>query len=306
MGRVISCLIKKYRLNYGRLDRIQTATDGETVLQSVATSPPDLILLDVKMPGIDGYEVCRRLKVDVSTQNIPIIFLTSFGADEDQTQGLAMGVVDYIVKPSDFSLIRQRIQTHLELKLHRDQLQQRVNEKERQLGKAHQKEREKDLLMQKILETVPVAIGFIVDRKIVWCNQATTAITGYACAELKGQPTSILYPSAEVAKQVATSYSQLARTGFHSFETFWQTKAGSILEVHVNAAALDKANLSAGAVFSVTDVTAQNRAAKALRVSEDKFSKIFKLSPDSVTLSEISTGKYIDVNQGFISLTGWC
>ena len=85
MGRVISCLIKKYRLNYGRLDRIQTATDGETVLQSVATSPPDLILLDVKMPGIDGYEVCRRLKVDVSTQNIPIIFLTSFGADEDQT-----------------------------------------------------------------------------------------------------------------------------------------------------------------------------------------------------------------------------
>lgn len=285
--------------------QIQVAADGETALHVVATSHPDLILLDVKMPGIDGHEVCRRLKADPLTRDIPIIFLTSFGEDEDQTHGLALGAVDYIVKPSDFSLIRQRIQTHLELKFHRDQLQQQVSEKVSELAIASQKEREMDLLMEKILMSVPVAIGFVVDRKIVWCNQATTEISGYSCAELEGQSTEMLYPSAEVAKQVATIYPDLVRTGFHSFETLWKTKDGHILDIHVNAVALDKKNPSAGTVFSVTDITAQKQADKLLRASEDKFSKIFKLSPDAVSLTEILTGQYIDVNQSFVALSGW-
>ena len=255
---------------------IQTAVDGETALQSVATSPPDLILLDINMPGIDGHEVCRRLKANASTQDIPIIFLTSFGEDEDQTRGLALGAVDYIVKPSDFSLIRQRIQTHLELKFHRDHLQQRVNEKERQLVKAHQKEREKDLLMQKVLMSVPVAISFIVDRKIVWCNRYTTHLTGYRCDELMGQSTRILYPSDEVYQQLSTHYLEIQNGGTSVFNSVWHTKNNEDIKINVHAAALDKNNLSAGVIFAVDDVTDDKVSLLRLAKSEQLYRELFK------------------------------
>ena len=92
------------------------ATDGERAL-ALATAPakPDLILLDVMMSGMDGYEVCRRLKAGTGTSGIPIIFLTAKTEVEDEKRGLELGAVDYIHKPFSAPLVLARVKTHLAL-----------------------------------------------------------------------------------------------------------------------------------------------------------------------------------------------
>ena len=84
------------------------------------TSPPDLILLDVMMPGMDGYEVCRRLKENPKTADIPVIFITARADTEDEQRGLDLGAVDYITKPISPPILAARVRTHLRLKDVRD------------------------------------------------------------------------------------------------------------------------------------------------------------------------------------------
>jgi len=97
--------------------RVKVAHNGERALRLVQGSdPPALVLLDIMMPGMDGYEVCRRLKADPLTESIPIIFLTARSEAEDETRGLSMGAVDYIVKPISPPVVMARIRTQLMLK----------------------------------------------------------------------------------------------------------------------------------------------------------------------------------------------
>ncbi len=104
--------------------KIRLATDGEKALKMArSSSPPDLILLDIVMPKMDGYEVCKLLKKDTTTKNIPVIFITAMAEEEDETKGLAYGAVDYITKPFSLPIVKARIKTHLELKRHRDLLE---------------------------------------------------------------------------------------------------------------------------------------------------------------------------------------
>ncbi|HOW61650.1 MAG TPA: diguanylate cyclase [Candidatus Contendobacter sp.] len=100
------------------------ATDGASALEQAISDPPDLILLDVMMPGLDGYEVCRRLKADPRTINIPVIFLTHLNEEADEKAGLEAGAIDYITKPFRFPIIKARVRNHLELKRRGDLLEQ--------------------------------------------------------------------------------------------------------------------------------------------------------------------------------------
>ncbi|MBF0551314.1 MAG: response regulator [Deltaproteobacteria bacterium] len=95
----------------------RVAVNGETALR-IATSdnPPDLVLLDIIMPGMDGYEVCRKLKADPGTQHIPVIFITAKDREEDQITGFETGAVDYVTKPFSPEIIKARVKTHVELK----------------------------------------------------------------------------------------------------------------------------------------------------------------------------------------------
>ena len=95
---------------------VLAATSGEKALALLARGTvPDLILLDVVMPGMDGYEVCRRIKADSATQDIPVIFVTSLGDAADEEFGLSLGAIDYITKPVNPALVRARVKNHLAL-----------------------------------------------------------------------------------------------------------------------------------------------------------------------------------------------
>ncbi len=94
--------------------RTRVAINGEKALELVfGDTPPDLILLDIMMPGLNGYEVCRRIKAQPQTQDIPIIFVSAMGEVEDETRGLDLGGVDYVTKPISPPIVKARIRTHL-------------------------------------------------------------------------------------------------------------------------------------------------------------------------------------------------
>jgi two-component system sensor histidine kinase/response regulator len=96
------------------------AQDGEGALLSIKSKKPDLILLDIMMPNMDGYEVCKRLKENVDTKDIPIIFLTARAEQEDIIKGLELGAMDYVTKPFNARELLVRVGTHLDLKNARD------------------------------------------------------------------------------------------------------------------------------------------------------------------------------------------
>ncbi|WP_215610956.1 hybrid sensor histidine kinase/response regulator [Leptothoe spongobia] len=91
------------------------ATDGESAIEQAVYSPPDLILLDVMMPGINGFGVCQRLKANIHTQSIPIIFMTALSETVDKVQGLQLGAVDYITKPFQQDEVLARVNLHLKI-----------------------------------------------------------------------------------------------------------------------------------------------------------------------------------------------
>ena len=105
---------------------VKTAPNGELALEIAAASRPDLILLDIVMPVMDGYETCRRLKQDPRLCDIPVIFLTSRNSVEDEEHGFSLGAVDYMLKPVSPPLLKARIKTHLTLKQAREFLQNKM------------------------------------------------------------------------------------------------------------------------------------------------------------------------------------
>ena len=113
--------------------KILVAKNGPSAISIVAKAKPDIILLDIMMPEMDGYEVCRRLKEDSSSKHIPVIFLTALSDVEDEARGLSLGAVDYITKPIHPDLVRARVRNHLELKRYRDRLESMVKARTLQL-----------------------------------------------------------------------------------------------------------------------------------------------------------------------------
>ncbi|AIQ46338.1 chemotaxis protein CheY [Paenibacillus sp. FSL R7-0273] len=100
--------------------KVKVATNGEKALQIAKAAPPDLILLDIMMPGMDGYETCRRLMEDEVLREIPVIFLTAKEEVEDENKGFDSGAVDYITKPISAPILLSRVKTHLTLKRSKD------------------------------------------------------------------------------------------------------------------------------------------------------------------------------------------
>ena len=109
----------------GRQYRVQVAVSGAKALELAARRAPDIVMLDVMMPDMDGYEVCRRLKADARTQDVPVIFLTALNGPEDETRGFEAGGADFVAKPFTPATLLARLQTQLELKAWRDALRDR-------------------------------------------------------------------------------------------------------------------------------------------------------------------------------------
>jgi putative two-component system response regulator len=113
--------------------RIKAATNGTLALKIASSQRPDLILLDIMMPGLDGYEVCTRLKADPATASIPVIFVTAMGDLKDEQKGFEVGAVDYLTKPVQPGIVQARVAAHLALADQRRACEEMVRQRTRQL-----------------------------------------------------------------------------------------------------------------------------------------------------------------------------
>ncbi|MDD5249783.1 MAG: response regulator [Rhodocyclaceae bacterium] len=126
------------------------ARDGKIALLSAQAEPPELILLDVRMPDIDGYEVCRRLKADPRTHDVPVIFLSALRDTEDKVLAFQVGAADYIAKPYQPDEVLARVRTHIELGRLRARLEERVQERTAQYVEAERKLRDSQAQLQQL------------------------------------------------------------------------------------------------------------------------------------------------------------
>ncbi|MBG0788943.1 MAG: response regulator [Desulfovibrionaceae bacterium] len=145
-GRATVLVVDDNRMNIDLLVEILkgdydllAALNGETALEIVQDTLPDIILLDIMMPEMNGYEVCRRLKSDDRTRNIPVIFITAKTQIEDEALGLAIGAVDYITKPVNPAIVQARIKTHLALYRQNRELEAKVRRRTKELEKSKRK-----------------------------------------------------------------------------------------------------------------------------------------------------------------------
>jgi sigma-B regulation protein RsbU (phosphoserine phosphatase) len=145
--------------------RIVAAVNGQRALQLAASEPtPDIILLDVMMPEMDGYEVCTKLKADYRTRDIPIIFVTAMSDTQDETKGFELGAVDYITKPISPPVVSARVKNHLELKMAREilrnqnlVLERRVDERTRELLELQKSEFDLRVAKEKVENELNIA-----------------------------------------------------------------------------------------------------------------------------------------------------
>ncbi|MBE9127611.1 MULTISPECIES: adenylate/guanylate cyclase domain-containing protein [unclassified Coleofasciculus] len=167
--------------------KVLVAQDGESAIQKVEYAKPDLILLDVMMPGIDGFETCRRLKANPSTQDIPIIFLSALSETVDKVKGFELGAVDFITKPVQQEEVKARVITHLTLR----NLQKRLEAQNLQLqGEIQERNRIEKSLRQaeekyrSIFENATEGIfQATLEGQYITANPALARILGYDSPE---------------------------------------------------------------------------------------------------------------------------
>lgn len=137
---------------------VRSAISGELALHAAASELPDLILLDIRMPGMDGFEVCRRIKAQPATQDVPVIFVSAVLETDDKVLGFNLGAVDYVTKPFEREELLARVRTHLELQRLRNHLEDLVEERSAEL-----KQSEKNLKVN-LLESI-AAIAATVEMR---------------------------------------------------------------------------------------------------------------------------------------------
>jgi len=164
--QLIKTLLEKENYN------VKVSTNGKKALDIVRSSQkkPDLILLDIMMPEMDGYEVCKELKKDPNTSNIPIIFVTAKGQSDDETYGLGLGAIDYISKPISTPILLARIKTHLQLHNLLYNLEQTVQEE------IQKRETQEKILMQ---QSKQAAMGEMIDAIAHQWKQPINVINMY-------------------------------------------------------------------------------------------------------------------------------
>ncbi len=221
---------------------IQVALNGETALNIVSSeSQPDLVLLDVMMPGMDGYEVATIMKKDPLTAEIPIIFVTAKIEDEDEARGFDVGAVDYIHKPVKKKVVIQRVRTHLELKFHRERIISDLLGKDRQLTDlASQLDTETKIKMQnmayfkELFKSSPYGIMLVdMNKNIMNVNDAFTNILGYSRQEMLGQQFPMVFAS--LYHECKNFMDRVLEGENVNFETICQHKEG--FQVPVNSLA---------------------------------------------------------------------
>jgi len=228
---------------------VRPANSGELALRSLANRPPELILLDVRMPGMDGFEVCRCLKADPKTRNIPVLFISALQDTESKVLGLKLGAVDFVSKPFQAEEVFARVQTHLLLARTRNALDAMcMHLTERAVERGNDLAAMSSALQAKVAEHLETATKLhlaskaiaaagnaiaVTDKRgaILSMNPAFTAITGYEPIDILGQSPKKLVSTRHAEDFLADIIASLSASGAWSGEVWVKPKSGKLLPV---------------------------------------------------------------------------
>ena len=243
--------------------KVLVAQDGESAIQKVEYAHPDLILLDVMMPGIDGFETCRRLKANPSTQDIPVIFMTALSETVDKVKGFSLGAVDYVTKPVQQEEVRARVTLHLTIR----NLQKKLQEQNLQLQKAEEKYRS---IFENATEGIFQATP---EGRYITANPALARIFGYSSPEI------LMNEITDIGKQLYVEpmrrddlVALMHREDILSdFESQVNRRDGSVIWISENIRTVRDAK---GELLyyegSVTDITERKQSEVALRLARKR------------------------------------
>ncbi len=204
--------------------KVRSVTKGSTALRGAKAAPPDLILLDVKMPEMNGYEVCRHLKADEKTRNIPVIFISALGDVFDKVKAFQMGGVDYITKPFQVEEVLARLDTHLTIR----NLQLKLQQQNTQLQQEIARKTAAEAKFAKAFRACPnpIAIATVAQGQFVEVNHSFLQMSGYLASEVVDHTLEQIYSQSALEiyhKSLEKSQSQ----GFvHNQELEFRTKSG--------------------------------------------------------------------------------
>ena len=181
---------------------VRPAINGVLALRLATMEPqPDIILLDVLMPGMDGYEVCRRLKLDRRTRDIPVIFVTTMSDDQDELKGLQIGAADYITKPISIPIVKARIRTHLALRNVYHEMEEknrRLHEVNDRLSDSMDQLSASEERFRSLVQTIPDIVYKIdAEGRFTFLNRSIERL-GYRQSDLIGKHFSEIIHSADI------------------------------------------------------------------------------------------------------------
>lgn len=194
--------------------QIQIATSGAKGLELASDDPPDLILLDIMMPDMDGYETCRQLKLDPRLRDIPVVFVTAMNDAEAETEGFALGAADYLTKPLNIEIARLRIRNLLERERLRRELQRR--------------EADLRLAASVFAHTHDSVVITDAENRIIDVNNAFCRMTGYAKEEVLGKNPSVLKSGRQSAEFYENMWCSLLGSGYWNGELWNRRKSGEV------------------------------------------------------------------------------
>jgi len=308
----ITILFDALRDNY----RIRTAENGPDALEAVHQTPvPDLILLDIMMPGMDGFEILHRLKSHPHTAEIPVIFTTALNSTEDEIKGLRMGAVDYIPKPIHIDILVTRVRTHMELKRHQDLLR---SEREAYAQANSQLEmeiaarrnmaaalKESELKYRQVFENTGSATIIFDDRDtILMANSRCESLTGYRRCELEGRRKWTEFVPPEELTEINRARAQSVQEGVagdQGFELRLICKNGRLRDILVEVAPWPE---SRRWIASWIDITDRRRAEQALKENQAYLQAVMETVEAGVLISDPASGRIRDINPHGARLMG--
>lgn len=268
-----------------RYQTLAARTGEEAVSRAAAAPQPDLILLDIVMPGMDGYEVCRRLKAGPATRDIPVIFVTAADQAEDEARGLDIGAVDYITRPFSPAIVQARVRTHLSLARRRQETESRYKTLFDSAGDG-------------------IAIHDLSGR-FLEVNRKLCERLGYARDELLGMRIEGIRMPGQ-PHRLETRLERMREEGCGFYEGLYVAKGGDIFAVEVNSQLIRYAGEQA--VLSIArDITERKRAEARLRAAERELAdqQALMVRTDRLrSLGEMAAGIAHELNQPLVGVRG--
>jgi formate hydrogenlyase transcriptional activator len=258
--------------------KVRCAPKGEMALMFANEDPPELVLLDIRMPDMDGFQVCRRLKEGQKTSDIPVIFISALDEVVDKVKGFAAGGVDYVTKPFQSEELLARVETHLSLKRLQILVEAQNARLEQEIIKSRRAEEQISHTAEEWRTTFDSITDLVSihdrDFRIVRANQAFAAAFGMEIRAVLGKKCSeIIHGTEEPWPQCP--HRQVMESGKPVTEEFFEPRRGKYLQVSASPI-WNAQNEVTGSVHIVKDVTERKRAEEALQKAHDELEERVK------------------------------